>query len=32
MFVAGENHNKVKAWNVILRGYRDKETILGYII
>ena len=31
MFVAGEIHNHVEAWNIVLQNYHDKETILGYI-
>ena len=32
MLVAGEMHNHVMAWNVILQGYQDRETILGYTV
>ena len=31
IFVAGEVHNHLEAWNVILQDYQDGETILGYI-
>ena len=31
MFVAGEIHNHVDAWNFVLQNYHDKESILGYI-
>ena len=30
MFVAGEIHSHIDAWNV-LQNYHDKETILSYI-
>ena len=29
MFVAGEIHNHLETWNVILQDYEDRETILG---
>ena len=32
MFVAREIHNCVEAWNVIVQGYYDRETFLGYIV
>ena len=31
MFLAGEVHSYLEAWNVILQDYQDGETILGYI-
>ena len=30
MFVTGEIHSHLEAWNVILQDYEDRETILGY--
>ena len=30
MFVAGEIHNHLEAWNVILQDYQDRETVPGY--
>ena len=31
MFVAGKIHSHVELWNMIIQGYQDRETILGYI-